>query len=164
MKILVLYDSVYGNSAQYAKWIAAAAGAELCPLSQAVPAALLPYDVLLFGGGIYASSIHGFKKFMKLWDTLQKKRLAVFAVGFSLYHEGLEEEIKKSNFKPPFDHVPCFYLRGALEPEALHFAHKRIVSLISSAAKKQGKPMETGDWKEKSAIAPVLQWISAQQY
>ena len=55
-KIAVIYKSKYGSTKQYAEWIAQALDAPLFEASSVNPAQLAEYDVVVYGGGLYAGS------------------------------------------------------------------------------------------------------------
>ena len=75
--IAVIYKSKYGTTKQYAKWIAEELGASLFEASSINPSQLMTYDVVVYGGGLYAGGIIG----VKLVTGNPCKSLVVFTVG-----------------------------------------------------------------------------------
>ena len=59
MKIAVIYKSHYGTTKQYAEWIAEALDTKLLERSSVKSEDISDYDLVIFGGGLYASGILG---------------------------------------------------------------------------------------------------------
>ena len=59
--IAVIYKSYYGTTKRYAEWIADELNVSLFEASDIKPAQLLDYDVVIYGGGLYAGGIIGSK-------------------------------------------------------------------------------------------------------
>ena len=83
MKTLVVYRSHYGSTRRYAQWLAQALDADAAEERQADARLVQNYECVIFGGGLYAGSIAGAARMVKLYGALQGKRLAMFTVGLS---------------------------------------------------------------------------------
>ena len=57
MNGIIVYKSKYGATKKYADWIAERTGFTCVRLEDTDVKKLLKYDVIIFGGGIYASGI-----------------------------------------------------------------------------------------------------------
>ena len=57
------------------------------------------YDVIILGGGVYASGIAGLQFIKKNIGQLADKKLAVFAVGASPYDKKAIMQIREMHFK-----------------------------------------------------------------
>lgn len=64
MSTIVIYDSKYGHTEQFAKWISEELSVPMMPLSEAEAADLASYQTIVFGAPIYAGMIKG-KNFFK---------------------------------------------------------------------------------------------------
>ena len=84
-KVVVLYQSKYGATQKYAQWLAAELACDLVETKKANIDQIATYDVIILGGGVYASGIRGFSFLKRHFSRLKKKKLAVFAVGASPY-------------------------------------------------------------------------------
>ena len=78
-KIAVIYKSKYGATKQYAVWIAESLEANIFEATDVSPSLLMEYDVIIFGGGLYANGING----VKLVTKNPCKSLVVFTVGLA---------------------------------------------------------------------------------
>lgn len=74
MSGIILYKSKYGSTKTYATWLAEETGFEMVETDQARIADVCQHDVILLGGGIYASSIAGLSFLKKHWSKLKGKR------------------------------------------------------------------------------------------
>ena len=78
-KIAVVYKSKYGTTKQYAEWIAEELNASLFEVSSIKPLHLMDYDVIVYGGGLYASRIDG----VKFVTKNPCNSLVIFTVGLA---------------------------------------------------------------------------------
>ena len=62
-QVVVLHKSFYGSTKQYAEWISEETGGDCFELDKMKAENLLKYDVIVFGGGLYAAGINGMKTF-----------------------------------------------------------------------------------------------------
>ena len=53
MKTAVVYNSKYGSARQYGEWIAEALHADLIDGKHLKVGQLMPYDLIVYGGGIF---------------------------------------------------------------------------------------------------------------
>ena len=99
MKGIILYQSKYGATKKYAHWLAEDTGFAVMEVKQAGIEDVRGYDVLILGGGIYASGIAGLSFLKKHVDALEDKTLLVFCVGASPYDEEAFRTIVAHNLK-----------------------------------------------------------------
>ncbi|WP_024466422.1 flavodoxin domain-containing protein [Treponema pedis] len=59
MNGIILYQSKYGATKKYADWISEETGFSCVETKKAVINDILNYDIIIFGGGLYASGIAG---------------------------------------------------------------------------------------------------------
>ena len=59
-KGIILYQSKYGATKKYVDWLMEATGFNVIETKKAKVADLQKYDVIVLGGGVYASGIAGF--------------------------------------------------------------------------------------------------------
>jgi len=160
-KGLILYQSKYGATQKYADWLVENTGFDCVETKSANRDMLSGYDIIILGGGVYASSILGIHFVRKNIDLLKHKKLIVFYVGVSPYDETAHEEIKKHNLKNISEDIPFFYCRGAWNEESLTFKDRALCKLLKKMIAKKD-PSEYEPWMKAlmSAIGQKKDWTN----
>lgn len=145
MKTLVGYRSKYGTTARYARWIAESLQGELVEIGKEKPnEQLTEYDVIIYGGGIYAGGIDGISFLTKNYDKIKGKSLILFTVG-------LADPEKKEQFTDIIDknltpemrqNIKVFHLRGGINYQKLSIPHKIMMSMVKHFRVKMDEPMD----------------------
>jgi len=164
--IAVVYKSKYGTTKRYAQWVAAELDAQLFEAKQITPARLAAYDLVIYGGGLYAGGIIG----VSLVRGSRCKALAVFTVG--LADPAITDYTKILDTNLPDrsrDQVKLFHLRGGINYAALSLVHKGMMALVRKAAAKKPEADRDSDdiamlatygravdFTDKAAIAPII--------
>ena len=170
MKGIVIYKSKYGASKKYAQWISEATGFPCVSTKEADISEAAKCDVILVGGGIYASGIACVSYLKKNIGKLKGKKIIVFTCGASPYDEKSVNEIIKRNMKDDLEGIPVYYCRGSFDMKEMSFADRTLCCMLrKSLAKKDPKEMEVWeralmeatdneahDWTDKSYIESVL--------
>ena len=170
--VAVVYKSKYGSTKQYAQWIAEALDAPLFEASEVRPRQLMEYDMVVYGGGLYAGGING----VELVTKNPCKSLTVFTVGLADPNNTDYSAVLKKNF--PKDMLPktkIFHLRGGIDYGKLGFVHKGMMAVFKKATAKQdvselsgeAKALvetngENADFTDKGSIAPIVAFISEE--
>lgn len=173
MNGVILYQSKYGSTKKYAEWLSSETGFDLIRTKDAKVNELEKYDVIILGGGVYASGIKGLSFLKKNISTLNNKKIAVFCVGASPYDEKMIEEAKKINFKDEMCNVPLFYCRGAWDEDKMTFGDRTLCRMLQKAVAKQSpdtyEPWQTAllsavggkcDWTDKKYLEPLLKYLN----
>jgi len=168
-KIAVVYKSKYGKTKQYAGWIAEALNASLFENKNVKLYQLNDYDVVIYGGGLYAGGISGAKFFTKN----SFKTLVVFTVGvadpsISNYTQILEKVFSTEQLSK----IKVFHLRGGIDYSRLSFAHKAMMAVMKKIIEK--KPLaeresddigvletygKNIDFSNKATIEPLVEYV-----
>lgn len=173
MKGVILYQSKYGAAKRYADWLADETGFACIETKKANLYDAEQADLIILGGGIYASGIAGLSFLKKHIDVLKDKKIIVFCVGASPYDEKAMEEIVKHNMNEKLADIPCFYCRGAWDADAMNLIDRSLCKMLIKAVSKK-KPedyelwekalMEAGenkcDWTDKKYIEPILKAVN----
>ena len=87
-KGIILFQSKYGATKKYADWLAEKTGYACVETKNANAVDLKPYDVILLGGGVYASGIAGFQFLKKNISQLADKKIYMkkYVIAFFLLH------------------------------------------------------------------------------
>lgn len=147
MKAIVIYTSKYGSTEQYAQWIAEALVCPVKKLPDVNAQELAEYDTIIYGGGLYAGSIAGLKKFVAKIGPLHDKRLIVFMVGMTNPNEKeFYTEVITNGLPTEWqDQVKTFALQGDLLYTKMSWLHKQMMKMIKSAAEKKTVTERTAD-------------------
>lgn len=174
-KGIILYQSKYGATKKYAEWLKEATGFDCVKTKGADIRKITEYDIIILGGGIYASGIAGISFLKKNMTLLQDKQVIVFCVGASPYEEDAFNEIRTHNFKDALKDLPCFYCRGAWDSDAMSFMDKTLCNMLQKAVAKQDpatyEPWQKAlmsavgqkcDWTDRKYLEPLLEYMGIQ--
>ena len=145
--IAVVYKSKYGTTKRYAEWIAHELDAHLFEASAIRSEMLVNYNIVVYGGGLYASGIIG----VKLVTKNPCKRLVVFTVGIADPTASDYSAILKANFTPEMQaKIKVFHLRGGIDYPNLSIIHKGMMAMVKKGLEK--KPLEKRTSEDKAVL------------
>lgn len=172
-KKVVVYASHYGYTQRYAEWIAQALQCEAVNVSDLEEKKLTQCDVIIWGGGLYASGINGIKQFKKLFPLLRQKKLIVFTVGLASVDdpEPFKQLVQQNFDQEQIDRIQFYHFRGGMDYKRLSFAHRsmmaalRRVILMKKEQSEDAKGIletygKTIDMSNRDAIQPLLDYVS----
>lgn len=178
MKSIVVYESKYGSTERYAKWIGEELGCRVSNISEVSLEELLTYDNIVFGGWLHAGTIKGLKKISDNIEKFKNKNFTVFYVGLSMIDniDNREyKEVKEKNFKDMKD-INTFYLRGAFNYQKLNFVDKIMMTIFKFILKKQKEEeMDDNtkgmldaydnpvDFVNKESIKPIIESLNTMK-
>lgn len=144
-KILVAYTSKYGSTRKYAEWIASALNVDLFAAHTVEPKVLSQYDIVIYGGGLYAGGIAG----VKLVTHNPCKNLIVFTVGLADPNSTDYSAIINKNFTPElFAKTKFFHLRGGIDYKKLGPVHKGMMAMMKGMIQRKPESEREADDKE----------------
>lgn len=170
MKSIVVYESRYGSTERYAKWIGEELNCKVSKIKDVSIDELLNYDNIVFGGWLEEGKIKGLKDISKNYQKLKNKNLIIYYVGLSIINDEMQREIRKNNFQD-MDNIKDFYMRGAFNYENLNIIHKVMMSMFKFILKKQ-KDMDENtkgmlqayeipvDFTKKENIKPLIEAVN----
>ncbi len=171
-KGIILYQSKYGATKKYAEWLKEATQFECMETKKADIKKVQEYDVIILGGGIYASGIAGLSFLKKNISYLKNKKIVVFCVGASPYDEDAFAEVYKHNFKDGLKDMACFYCRGAWNEEEMSLKDRTLCRMLQKAVARQDpatyEPWQKAlmcavgqkcDWTDRKYIEPILEYV-----
>ena len=172
MNGVILYQSKYGATKKYADWLSEKTGFKCVEIKRADIKEISKYEIILLGGGIYASGIAGLSFLKKNIDKLANKKIIVFCCGASPYEENAFSQIREHNMKNKLSDIPIFYCRGAWDMNAMSFKDRTLCNLLrKSIARKNPADYEVWekallsagenqcDWTDKKYIKPIIEFI-----
>ncbi len=170
MNPIVLYKSKYGSTRQYAEWIAEELKCEAKDAKGVKADDLLPYDTIIYGGGLYAEVINGITLITKNMEKLSGKRIFVFTTAITPldcreYYEG---EVLEKNFKNfPLERIKIYNFLGKMKKEELSFVHRNALKALKKIMSAKENPSDMikllielcdfdDDLTDKNAIYPMI--------
>lgn len=173
-KTVLVYKSKYGSTGKYAKWIADKLNCDIFEADIIDKNKLLGYDVIIFGGGLYASGINGISLITKNFAELKDKELIVFTVG--LADPQIKEQftpIIDKNFNDEMkEKIKIFHLRGGIDYKKLGFVHKTMMAMLMKMVKKHENKTEEEqamidtygsvvDFSDINSIEPLVNYVTS---
>ncbi len=145
MKCIVLYKSKYGSTKTYAKWIAEELGCQAYESKEIEMEDLLSYDVIIYGGGLYAEVINGANFIIKNLDVLQDKKIIIYTTGITPMEcrEYYDKLVIEKNFKQGIpDNVKVFNFLGKMIMDELSLPHKAALKTLKKIMSAKENPTE----------------------
>lgn len=170
-RVLVIYKSKYKSAERYARWISEELGSELVEASRVDRDKLEGYDVIIFGGSLYAVGIIGLSVIKENFDKIKAKKVVIFSVGASPANPETLQEVKSKNFTAEMlEKVEYYHFRGAFDFKKLNLIDKILMFFLKLKLqlKKTLSNDEKGmlaayktpvDWTNKKAIAPLVESV-----
>lgn len=170
-KIVVIYKSKYGTTKRYAQWIAQELDAPIFDSSSIQASQLSNYDIVIYGGGLYANGIDG----AKLVADNFCKTLVLFTVGLANPQITDYTPILEKAFKPEqLSKMKVFHLRGGVNYNKLSLLHRGMMAALKRKADKITPAQRTSDdvgiietygkevdFTDRTAIEPLVQYVKA---
>lgn len=133
MNIAVIYRSKYGTTKQYAQWIAEALGAKLFESRTIKADRLNDFDMVIYGGGLYAGGISG----ISLVTKNLCKNLIIFTVGLATPENTDYTKILEKNLSSEMrQNTKVFHLQGGINYKKLGIIHKAMMAMMMVMTKK----------------------------
>lgn len=173
-KTAIIYTSKYGSAERYAQWLAEETGSDLFK-SDVQTEALSGYERIVFGGGIHAGGIEGIAKYRKIFKAMPEKEYVAFAVGLNL-GDAERRECREINFRKAMTDIPCFFLRGAYDPEKVKGFDKSLMKFVKKAISKKPEHERTreegelldaiingADYVDRSSLVPLAEALKSDE-
>jgi len=169
MNGVIVYKTKYGSTKKYAQWLKESTGFDMVDADKAKIDEVAKYDIIIFGGGIYAGGIAGIAFLKKNIVRLQGKKIVAFCCGASPYDAEFMRQLKERNMSGELSGIPLFYCRGCCDISTMHFADKTLCKmLVKAVSKKAPQDREVWeaalvdasgkacDWTDKEYIVPIM--------
>jgi len=97
------------------------------------------FDVVVYGGGLYAGMINGYKKAKEMFEKSSAKKFILFATGGTPNEATKEiEEVWKHNLSAEeLESIPHFYMQGGICYEKMSLPDKTIMKMMSKVLNKK---------------------------
>lgn len=150
-KTVIIYESKYGSTKRYAQWIAEALSCPVYERKYFRPKDFADYQVVIYGGGLYAGGISGIQLIAKNASLLTGKKVILFTCGLSSPENpdtltAIRDSLSKT-FSPDFlKQLHHFHFRGGIDYAQLSFVHKSMMAMLRKMLlKKDEKDLSEDD-------------------
>lgn len=132
---VVIYESKYGFTERYAKWIAESLSCPILKRKSFHPNDFENYDTIIYGGGLYAGSVSGIKLLTQNFQQIRNKNIILFTCGltdpsdsFNIDH--IHNSLTKVLSPEMLDTIHLFHLQGGIDYARLNFIHKSMMAML----------------------------------
>ncbi|MDY4611538.1 MAG: flavodoxin domain-containing protein [Sphaerochaetaceae bacterium] len=172
-RIGIVYHSKYGSTRKYAQWTAQMLGADLFESKKCRIDDLIPYEVIIYAGNIYASSLAGSALIKKNLERLDGKDMVFLAVGASPEDPEAVKTLMEHNFAGTrLVDAPVFYVRGAFDMSKMTFFDRILCGMLKKSVAKKNpatlEPWEKGllecldsssDWTAPENVTSLVEYV-----
>lgn len=139
MKILVTYKSKTEFTKRYAEIIAKEVNGKLMDFKDVTAEKMSEFDVVVYGGGLYAGMINGYKKAKEMFEKSSAKQFVLFATGGTPNEATKEiDEVWNHNLSADeLESISHFYMQGGICYEKMSFPDKTIMKMMSKVLSKK---------------------------
>ena len=176
MNTIVVYKSKYGSTREYARWIAEELHCDAVDAKEMSIDKLSEYDVIVYGGGLYAETINGVSLITKNIDKLKDKKIAIYSTGITPLEcrEYYDKLVIERNFKTHIpENVKVFNFLGKMVIDELSIVHRTAIKGLKKIMGNKENPTEMekllielcdadGDFSNKEDIYPLVKYASGE--
>lgn len=160
MKIVIVYHSFYGGTKKYADWLKEALSADCFSVRDIKPEALKDYDVIIFGGGLYAGSIAGISFLKKNYPLHKDKKWYIFACGATPYENQTKDfevlnEVRKHIPDDELKKLPVYYFPSTYDYSKMKAGHKMMMKMMNFMMT-QNEKKGIADEQWSNGLKPVI--------
>jgi len=176
-KTVVIFESKYGSTKCYAQWLSEALSCPLFEKKNFRLGDIEKYEIIIYGGGLYAGGVNGIKLLTQNWELLSNKKVILFTCGLadpavpenvSHIHEALSKALPAEMMNS----MKIFHLRGGINYAKLSFIHKTMMSMLRRMLLKKDSSeissedrllLETYgkkiDFTDRTTLQPMIDYI-----
>lgn len=179
MSTAVIYQSKYGSTETYAKWLAEDLGADLLVANKVKPADLQRYQTIVYGGGLYAGGVNGIALLTNNAESIKDKAIYLFTVGAADVNDpenikGIRSALEQKLPPVLLQQAHISHLRGGMCYSKMSFMHRTMMNMMMKMVRKkpeselrsEDKMMlatygQDIDFTDRASIAPLVADIKA---
>lgn len=176
-KAVVVYQSKYGSTKKYAQWIAQELSCDIFERKDIEADQLNNYDVIIYGGGLYAGRAGGIDLITKSFPHIKDKNIIVFTCGLADLNDSdnvahIKVGLNKVLTPQMQNSIKLFHMRGGIDYSKLSIIHKSMMAMLhkmilkkdcSSLRQEDKQFLETYgkavDFTDKNTIKPLVAYV-----
>ena len=164
-RVLILYQSKYGSTRQYADWIHKDIPSEIVDVDKGDKPEFHKYDVILFGGSIRMGRIVIAPLIVETWNAVKGKKVVLFTTSGTPPHHPNILKIFNSSFPEDIrKEIQYFPLRGRILSKDIGFFDKLFIAIGRMVEKDEAlRKFMSEDFDEVKPenLSPVLEYLKA---
>ena len=179
---IVIYESKYGFTKQYANWISQALSCPVLERRQVHSQDLEQADVILYGGGLYAGGVSGIKLITQNWELLSHKKVVLFTCGLAdpknpVNVKHIHESLSKVLSPEIISQIQIFHFQGGMDYSRLKFVHRSMMAMLRKMLLKKKEDDLTSedrellatygkavDFTDPGSIRPLLDYLTSDAF
>ena len=172
MNTVVVYKSKYGATKKYAEWISDELNCDLFDIKDVTIDFLSRYDVIIYGGGLYAEVINGLYNITKKLDILKDKKIIVFTTGITPLdiRDYYDKLVYEKNFKTEeAKKIKVYNYLGKMILDELSPVHRTALKGLKKIMSMKENPSDMeklliklcdadGDFSDKNEIYDLIKY------
>ncbi len=177
MNAVVIYKTKYGSAKTYAQWIANELSCIAVDAKTLKPQDLEEYDVIIYGGGLYAEVINGITLITKNIQNLSDKKIVIFTLGITPVdcRNYYDNYVIEKNFpKGVPENVKIYNFPGKMVLKKLSPVHLAALKGLKKLMQNKKNPTEMekmlielcdadGDFCDKSLITSLVDYVKNEE-
>ncbi|MBA4423500.1 MAG: hypothetical protein C0390_10470 [Syntrophus sp. (in: bacteria)] len=163
IKVLIVYQSKYGSTKQYAQWIHQEIKADLVNIENGDKPDPAGYDIIVIGGSVRIGNIVVAPFIKEHWSVMKGKKVVLFTTSAtppqhpkiqSIYEKSLPEEIRKE--------IKYFPLPGRISTENLTLFDQLLIAIGKIMEQDETLKKDMGkdfDGVRRENLLPLLEYL-----
>ena len=151
-KTVVIFESKYGATRKYAEWIAEELDCPVFERKHFRAENFSHYDIIIYGGGLYAGGVSGIKLLTENWMLLEDKKVILFTCGLAAPHNTenvahIREALSKAISPDILNHLELYHFHGAIDYKKLSLIHRIMMAMLHRVMVKKDSAALTAEDK-----------------
>jgi flavodoxin len=164
-RVLILYQSKYGSTRQYADWIHKDIPSEIVDVEKGDTPEFHKYDVIVFGGSVRMGRVVIAPLIVETWNAVKEKKVVLFTTSgtppqhpniLKIFNSSFPEDIRKE--------IQYFPLRGRILSKDIGFFDTFLIAIGRMVEKDEAlRKFMSEDFDEVKPenLSPVLEYLKA---
>jgi flavodoxin len=164
-RVLILYQSKYGSTRQYADWIHKDIPSEIVDVDKGDKPEFAEYDVIVFGGSVRMGRIVIAPLIVETWNAVKGGKVVLFTTSgtppqhpniLKIFNSSFPEDIRKK--------IKYFPLRGRMLSKDIGFFDKLLIAIGRMVEKDETRRKfmsEDFDEVKPENLSPMLEYLKA---
>jgi menaquinone-dependent protoporphyrinogen IX oxidase len=164
MSGIIYYQTKYGSTEEYAKWLSEDVGFEMIDIKKRPK--IGSEKVVVIGSSLMMGKVTAAGWITKNWDKIKDRQLVLFCVGGSKIGSQVREDIIiRSLPKDVIERMKVFHLPGRIDHKKLNFLMSGIIKRFAKNEKdeeEKRRALEGYDDVKRENLKPIVEYIKSR--